>query len=124
MSNAKSPVLSTFNGAIGGLGKCTPRSLNILAHSILTVSIRAYGAQNLVRQESLDRIDRYVRSARTFYNLNRWITIRIDLLSALFSASLATYLVYGPRSVNPSNTGFSLNMAGEYICVTVYTTHA
>lgn len=58
MSNAKAPVIGIFNGAVSGL-----------------VSIRAYGAQDMFRKESRTRIDRYVRSARAFYNLNRWVSL-------------------------------------------------
>ncbi|KAJ7275443.1 hypothetical protein B0H12DRAFT_1199529 [Mycena haematopus] len=76
----------------------------------LIPSIRAYGAQNSVVKMSLDRIDQYTRTARTFYNLNRWVCIRIDVLGGLFAASLAYYLVYF-QTYNPSNVGFSLNMA-------------
>ena len=74
-------------------------------------SIRAYGAQNQFRQESYRRIDKYVRAARTFYNLNRWVSIRIEALGSLFAACLAAYLVYGSNA-RAANTGFSLNMAG------------
>ncbi|KAH8120523.1 hypothetical protein DFH11DRAFT_1560461 [Phellopilus nigrolimitatus] len=94
MSNAKSPVLNHFGAAIAGL-----------------VSIRAFGAQNAFKTESLHRIDRYTRSARTFYNLNRWVCVRIDTLGAIFTAGLAAYLVYGNRLGLASNAGFSLNMA-------------
>lgn len=93
MSNARAPVLGHFGAAIAGL-----------------TSIRAYGAQEMFRKESYSRIDRWTTSARTFYNLNRWICIRIDALGAAFSSGLAAYLVYGGR-FNASNTGFSLNMA-------------
>ncbi|EJD04272.1 uncharacterized protein FOMMEDRAFT_106872 [Fomitiporia mediterranea MF3/22] len=94
MSNAKSPVLSHFGAAVTGL-----------------VSIRAFGAQDMFKSETLARIDRYVRSARTFYNLNRWVCIRIDTLGGLFASGLAAYLVYGKQLGSASNTGFSLNMA-------------
>ncbi|KAJ7275444.1 hypothetical protein B0H12DRAFT_1199540 [Mycena haematopus] len=74
-------------------------------------SIRAYGAQDSILKLSLDRIDKYTRTARTFYNLNRWICIRIgNSLFSTYAASLAYYLVY-IRTNNPSNVGFSLNMA-------------
>jgi ABC-type multidrug transport system fused ATPase/permease subunit len=56
MSNAKAPVIGIFNGAVSGL-----------------VSIRAYGSQDMFRKESRIRLDRYVRSARAFHNLNRWV---------------------------------------------------
>ncbi|OJA20726.1 hypothetical protein AZE42_08495 [Rhizopogon vesiculosus] len=48
---------------------------------------------------------------RMFYNLNRWICVRIDLIGAAFSAGLAAYLVYGRGVQEASNIGFSLTMA-------------
>jgi len=54
-----------------------------------------------------------MRIARISHNLNRWIAIRIDLLGALFTSCLASYLVYG-RSPGAANTGFSLNMALDF----------
>ncbi|KAI0371499.1 multidrug resistance-associated ABC transporter [Pilatotrama ljubarskyi] len=95
MSNARAPVLGHFGAAIAGL-----------------TSIRAYGAQEQFRKESFRRVDRYVRAARTFYNLNRWVSVRIEALGALFAACLAAYLVYGSHA-RAANTGFSLNMAGK-----------
>ncbi|KAJ3718421.1 hypothetical protein C8R42DRAFT_723772 [Lentinula raphanica] len=93
MSNARAPVLGHFGAAIAGL-----------------TSIRAYGVQEAFKAESLRRIDKFSRAARTYYNLNRWITIRVDALGALLSCVLAVYLVYY-RGQSASNTGFSLNMA-------------
>ncbi|PPR05406.1 hypothetical protein CVT24_008020 [Panaeolus cyanescens] len=93
MSNARSPLLSHFSAAITGI-----------------VSVRAYNAQTQFKSESLKRVDRYLRISRVSYNLNRWIGIRADYLAALFSAALATYLVYF-CSVGAANTGFTLNMA-------------
>ncbi|KAH9952289.1 hypothetical protein BGW80DRAFT_1430860 [Lactifluus volemus] len=95
MSNAKAPVLGHFGAAVSGLA-----------------SIRAYGAQVAFRQESYKRIDRYSRAGRSFYNMNRWISLRIDFLGGLFAAALAAYLVYVPdKRILPSDTGFSLTMA-------------
>ncbi|KAK0238173.1 hypothetical protein EDD85DRAFT_833297 [Armillaria nabsnona] len=93
LSNAKAPVLGHFGAAIAGI-----------------TSIRAYGAQNAFIRESMLRIDKYMRTGRTFYNLNRWIDIRIDALGGLFSACLAAYLVYF-QDIEAFNVGFSLNMA-------------
>ncbi|KAE9393131.1 hypothetical protein BT96DRAFT_1023199 [Gymnopus androsaceus JB14] len=45
-----------------------------------------------------------------FYNLNRWIDVRLDLLGNIFSAGLAAYLVYFCGQT-ASNTGFSLDLA-------------
>ncbi|EMD39554.1 hypothetical protein CERSUDRAFT_150095 [Gelatoporia subvermispora B] len=96
MSNAKAPVLGHFGAAIAGL-----------------TSIRAYGAQGRFRQESYNRINRYIRAAVPFYNLNRWLCIRTDALGGLFAALLAIYLVYG-NGARASNTGFSLMMAVSF----------
>ncbi|KZV64704.1 hypothetical protein PENSPDRAFT_656364 [Peniophora sp. CONT] len=96
MSNKRAPVIGHFGAAIAGI-----------------TSIRAYGAQQAFRLESYKRIDDYTRTGRTFYNLNRWISTRTDILGGAFSAALGVYLVYGPTSSNalPSNVGFSLTMA-------------
>lgn len=74
------------------------------------VSIRAYGAQDKLRAEARRRADKYTRAARAFYNLNRWVTVRIDMLGGLFAASLAAFLVYGPR-LDASTSGFALSQA-------------
>lgn len=93
MSNAKSPLYSHFGAAISGL-----------------TSIRAYGAEEKFKLENMKRINFYSRPGRTFYNLNRWISTRIDFLGGLFAAALAAYLVYAQKR-NSSDTGFSLTMA-------------
>ncbi|KAF8214920.1 P-loop containing nucleoside triphosphate hydrolase protein [Mycena galopus ATCC 62051] len=93
MSNTRAPVLAHFGAAIAGL-----------------VSIRAFGAESKFSAESLVRIDRYTRAARNYYNLNLWIAVRIDFLGAMFSASLATYLVY-IKNTSAGDSGFLLNMA-------------
>ncbi|KAG8972657.1 hypothetical protein FRC05_009668 [Tulasnella sp. 425] len=93
MSNAKSPLYSHFGASIAGL-----------------TSIRAYGAEEKFKSETMKRINFYSRPGRTFYNLNRWISTRIDFLGGLFAAALGAYLVYAQRR-NSSETGFSLTMA-------------
>ncbi|KAL0068688.1 hypothetical protein AAF712_004404 [Marasmius tenuissimus] len=92
-SNARAPVVGHVGSVIAGL-----------------VSIRAYGVQERVIQESMDRIDRYTRTTRAFYNLNRWISMRMDIVAGVLSSSLAAYLVYG-QGQSALNTGFVLNMA-------------
>ncbi|KZT53818.1 hypothetical protein CALCODRAFT_486059 [Calocera cornea HHB12733] len=94
MSNRRSPLYNHFAAAIAGL-----------------ISIRAYGAENSFQEEIVKRIDIYSRPSRTFYNLNRWISVRIDVLGGLFASGLASYLVYQQAYVGASNIGFSLNMA-------------
>ncbi|KAJ6585299.1 P-loop containing nucleoside triphosphate hydrolase protein, partial [Mycena capillaripes] len=93
MSNTRAPVLAHFGAAIAGL-----------------VSIRAFGAESKFSTESLSRIDRYTRAARNYYNLNRWVSIRVDILGSIFSAGLASYLVYVTHT-HAGDTGFLINMA-------------
>lgn len=61
----------------------------------------------------MNRINRYTRAARVYYNLNRWVSVRIDTISGLFAAGLGAYLVY-IKPTSPSNVGFSLNMASTF----------
>jgi ABC-type transport system involved in cytochrome bd biosynthesis fused ATPase/permease subunit len=93
MSNAKSPLFSHFTAAVNGI-----------------VSIRAFGAQEKLRAEARKRADKYTRAATAFYNLNRWVTVRIDMLGGLFAALLAAFLIYGP-AMDASTAGFALNQA-------------
>ncbi|KAJ7600411.1 multidrug resistance-associated ABC transporter [Mycena floridula] len=92
-SVAKAPVLGHFGAAVSALP-----------------SVRAYGAQEWFISESRRRLDGYTQTGRTYYCLSRWIGLRLDGISALFSASLASYMVY-IQHANSSSTGFALNMA-------------
>ncbi|KAJ7213835.1 hypothetical protein GGX14DRAFT_444201 [Mycena pura] len=84
----------------------------VLAHTkvISAVSIRAFGAQAKFNSESLVRIDRYTRAARNYHNLNCWVSVRVDMLGSMFSAGLATYLLYITRAT-AADAGFLMNMA-------------
>ncbi|KAL1740785.1 P-loop containing nucleoside triphosphate hydrolase protein [Schizophyllum fasciatum] len=94
LSNARAPVLAHFGTTISGLP-----------------SIRAYGVEERFKAESMHRLDGYIRPVRNMYNLNRWISVRVQNLGALLTASLAAYLVYVQGARSSSATGFSLNMA-------------
>ncbi|KAJ7290142.1 P-loop containing nucleoside triphosphate hydrolase protein [Mycena rebaudengoi] len=96
MSNARAPVLAHFGAAIEGL-----------------VSIRAYAAQEAFILESINRINHYTRTARTFHHLSSWVAIRMDALGNLFITILAAYLVYF-RTQDSAAIGFSLNMASGF----------
>lgn len=119
ISNARSPMLSHFSAAIHGIGMDNI-IFDFLYNNIrCTVSIRAYGAQDPFKNESMNRINHYTRVARMSYNLNRWIGVRMDFLGALFTSALALYLLYGP-DIGPSNTGFSLSMASDLTMFILY----
>ncbi|KAI0085657.1 multidrug resistance-associated ABC transporter [Irpex rosettiformis] len=102
MSSARAPVLGHVGAAIAGL-----------------VSIRAYGAQEAFILECHKRIDRYTLTARTFWNLTRWLAVRTETLSGLFAAGLAVYLVYSDKK-DAASTGFSLTMAVGFSSMILY----
>ncbi|KAJ3544544.1 hypothetical protein NMY22_g2754 [Coprinellus aureogranulatus] len=102
MSNAKAPMLAHFGAAASGL-----------------VSLRACGAESAYRAELRKRLDQYIRISRMNYDLNRWINFRIDVLGAIFTASLATYLTYF-SNISAANVGFSLNRAVEFCSVILW----
>ncbi|KAF8309572.1 P-loop containing nucleoside triphosphate hydrolase protein [Clavulina sp. PMI_390] len=93
-SNRRSPVFSTFGTAISGL-----------------TSIRAYSAETAFQKELLELVDAYTRASRAFFNLNRWMGVRIDFLGAIFTTSLVIHLVYFSTSTNASIAGLQLSQA-------------
>lgn len=104
----------SFGAAIAGLSMSFLTELISQSYHLHTsvASIRAYSAQERFKTVSMERINRYTRAGRTFYNLNRWIAVRMDVLGYLFASALAAYLVYG-QAKRADTTGFSLNMAGK-----------
>ncbi|KAF8310670.1 ATP-binding cassette transporter [Clavulina sp. PMI_390] len=93
MSNARAPVFTVFGTAINGL-----------------TTIRAYGVQERFKDESLRRIDNYTRTARPFWNLNRWVGLRVDYMGGVYSAALAGYLLYVSKA-DATQIGFLLNVS-------------
>lgn len=49
------------------------------------------------------------RCTGTYYMLNRWIALRIDMLNTALTTTLGIYLVYW-RPTQVANVGFSLTM--------------
>ncbi|KAJ7650107.1 multidrug resistance-associated ABC transporter [Roridomyces roridus] len=95
-STARAPVLGHFSAAISGLP-----------------SIRAYGSQAAFVQESLRRINKYTRTARTLGDLERWVGVRLAVVGNLLAAIIAIYLVYF-RKDRANNVGFSLAMSAAF----------
>ncbi|KAJ7696072.1 multidrug resistance-associated ABC transporter [Mycena rosella] len=103
MSAARSPILAHFAAAISGL-----------------ISIRAYGAEKAFLRESTVRIDQFLRAGISFWNLNRWISVRGEILGGAFSAALGWYLVYGGGShYGAANVGFSITTAVSFTSMIV-----
>lgn len=77
--------------------------------TIFLASIRAYGAQELFSSRLKSRINTLSRAMCTFFDVNRWIGMRIDTLSGIFAASVSVYLVYGNK-VSAGAAGFTISM--------------
>lgn len=72
-------------------------------------SIRAYNARALFLADLRGRLNRYARIALIHFDVNRWMEFRFDLISGLFSAIVASYLVYGSQT-NAGEMGFTLSV--------------
>ena len=81
----------------------------MLTSSASIASIRAYSAQSLFRKELMRRVDIYTRCANTYYNINRWISMRMDTLGGMFSAVVTIYIVY-IGNVSAGVAGFTLSL--------------
>lgn len=106
-------MLAHFSSAASGLGEFSLAPQGTSSNPLPLVTLRAYGAQDAYRAELQKRLDHYVKLSRMNYDLNRWINIRIDVLGALFTASLAAYLTYGAK-ISAADVGFSLNRAAQF----------
>jgi hypothetical protein len=70
------------------------------------------GAEEVFLRESTVRINNFLQPAISIWNLNRWISMRSEILGGTFSAVLGWYLVYsGGVHRGPTNVGFSLSAA-------------
>lgn len=75
----------------------------------LLASIRAYGAQDHFSSRLKTRMDILSRASYTFFDINRWISVRVDALSGLFVACVSAYLVYGGK-VSAGEAGFTISV--------------
>lgn len=50
-----------------------------------------------------------MRTSYCAYDVNRWVSIRMDSLGAIFSGVVATYIVYGSH-VQAGYAGFTLSV--------------
>lgn len=70
----------------------------------------------MFRKELGRRQDLYIGMAVTFFNIQRWISIRMDMLGGIFSAVLACYLVYA-SGIGPEGLGFIFNIVLSFAAV-------
>ena len=76
MSVKESPLMSHFGDTIAGI-----------------LTIRAFACQDRFLEENLRRTDDFNRPSETYYNLNRWIGIRISWCTALVGGAAGVIAV-------------------------------
>jgi hypothetical protein len=79
-----------------------------VTHYRLAASIRAYEAQEYFSQQLVRRINRYTWLSRNFNDINRWMSVRVDAISSIFSVTVAVGVVYG-RLIGVGNAGYALS---------------
>lgn len=118
-SDAHAYLLAHLATTIGGLGACFQVTFGGRAKQ-KSASIRAFGAGNASRLRYTKSVGEYIRLTQKSEDLNRQITIRINMLGAFFSTALASYLLYGPAAVGSAKIGFSLNMSLDFCAMILW----
>lgn len=92
-SNGKSPIFEQFGAALIGVS-----------------TIRAFNRAGSYIERMQSKIDRHCRSAWYLNLANRWMSLRLNLIGALFAIAVAT-LVVSIKGINASLAGFALSFA-------------
>lgn len=92
VSSSQSPVFSQFSESLAGLAV-----------------IRARGNMPAVFRDKLaDRLRSYSRASETNYNCNRWVSVRIDFITALVTLCAGIIAVFKAGALGAGLVGFSL----------------
>lgn len=103
VSVKESPLISHFNDTIQGV-----------------ITIRAFSCQQRFLNENLKRIDDYTLPQQTLYNLNRWLGVRINGLTAIVGVS-AGAIALTSTHLPAGLLGFSLVNALGFSGTILYT---
>lgn len=103
VSVKESPLISHFNDTIQGV-----------------ITIRAFSCQQRFLKENLKRIDNYTLPQQTLYNLNRWLGVRINGLTAIVGVSAGTIALTSTH-LPAGILGFSLVNALGFSSTVLYT---
>ncbi|KAI1316226.1 hypothetical protein EDD11_010273 [Mortierella claussenii] len=91
-SITKSPIFSHFGESLSGVA-----------------TIRAYGQEKRFQHENLELLDEHNRPFFYFWVCNRWLSIRVDVLSALVSFFAGLLIVINRDHLDPGAAGISLS---------------
>ena len=92
----------------------------LVSHVTATASglatIRAYGEGSRFARESSRLVDMSSRTYWQLYAMNRWVAIRVDVITTLMVTATALFCVFARESLSPGLAGlaisYSLSMAG------------
>ncbi|KAJ2905427.1 P-loop containing nucleoside triphosphate hydrolase protein [Zalerion maritima] len=102
VGSSQSPIFTQFSDSISGQAVIRARE----------------GMRERLGQKLAERLKIWARAAEANYNCNRWVSVRIDLITAIvtvFAGILATY--YSTR-LDLGKIGFSMNLANG-LCETI-----
>ena len=93
-SVTRSPIYSHFSQCLNGLS-----------------SIRAYGAQGRMVEESGRKLDANTRMNVASFSANRWLSVRLEFLGGLMVFAAAVFAVAMRRVIGPEEAALSLSYA-------------
>ncbi|KAF9379864.1 hypothetical protein CPC16_010561 [Podila verticillata] len=91
-SITKSPIFSHFGESLSGVA-----------------TIRAYGQEKRFQHENLEMLDDHNRPFFYLWVCNRWLSIRVDVLSALVSFFAGLFIIVNRDTVDVGAAGLSLS---------------
>jgi len=95
LSSSRSPVFSHFGDTMNGLA----------------VIRASKGMPGIFCHQLADKIRPYARAEEATYNLNRWVAIRIDFITALVLMSAGIIAIWKADVLKAGQVGFSLSSA-------------
>ena len=84
-------------------------------------TIRAYGESERFSRENDVHVDLSTRTYWQLYALNRWVAIRIDVLTTAMVAATALFCVFERDSISPGLAGLSISYALSMAGILQYT---
>jgi ATP-binding cassette subfamily C (CFTR/MRP) protein 1 len=93
-SISKSPIFAHFSETLGGL-----------------TTIRAYDAESRFIDDNFVKLDTNQQAYFTMISANRWLGVRLEILSAVVVFMAALFAVIGKKHIDPSMAGLALSYA-------------
>ena len=102
-SVTKSPIFELFGATLTGIG-----------------TIRAFDKTDIYLNRMLERIDGHARAYWHLWLFNRWLSLSLDIIGALFATAVAIFVAFA--HIDASLAGFALSFALQYSEAVVWVT--